>query len=283
MTTYLITGGAGSLGKEIVREIDARVGKIREAGDTDLPKRWTQDAVRVIDINEADLAMLKFPTRRIYGDICDLDRIDFAMRGVDVCIHAAALKNLEIAEYNIDALLRTNIQGTLAVARAAMKRRVKHAILVSSDKAVLPTTAYGASKAMGEKIWLWANRIQRYTTFIILRSGNFYESRGNVLEIWKKQAEKGEPLTITSPEMKRYFIRTDKVARIILDLPGNVSGGEIVIPWMEEHNIELLARYLYPNAKTTRIPIRPGEKMVEEIVNPHERVVRTTDNYTVVE
>ena len=267
MAVYLITGGAGSLGKELVKVIQAR-----DPAST----------IRVIDINEAELAMLKHPVRRIYGNICDRDRIDFAMRGVDVCIHAAALKNLEIAEYNIDALLETNIQGTLSVARAAMKYKVKHAIFISSDKAVLPTTAYGASKQMGERIWLWAHRIQRYTNFIIFRSGNFCESRGNVFEVWKGQAERGELFTVTSPQMKRMFIKTAKAAETILNLLNTAGSGDIIVPRMKEYKIWDLLEKMYPGARKTRIPSRPGEKMKEEIISPSEKVTWENPDFQVV-
>jgi len=268
MTTYLITGGAGSLGRELVREIHARD---------------PRDIVRVIDINEAGLAMLKHPTRRIYGDICNQDRIDFAMRHVDICIHAAAMKNLEIAEYNIDAVLRTNVQGTLSVARAAMKRQVSHAIFISSDKAVHPTTAYGASKAMGEKTWFWAHRIQNRSTFSILRSGNFMESRGNVFEVWDEQVRNGQPITITDPEMERYFVKTADVAKLILDMPRWVQGGEIVIPVMQSRKIIDLAEEMHPGHERRIIGARPGEKITEELTDSHERVVRVEKDCKVIE
>jgi UDP-N-acetylglucosamine 4,6-dehydratase len=261
--TVLITGGAGSLGRTLA---------LYYAG--------TGHTVRVLDINEGDLAALDHPgVRKLYGSICSPDRLALAMKGADICIHAAAMKNLDIAEYNVEDLVATNIQGTLNVARAAMDAGVPVSIFISSDKAVEPTTAYGASKQMGERIWLWANRVSKTARFMIFRSGNFEQSKGNVFEVWKRQAAAGGPLTITHPEMKRYFIRIDRAAELIAGMPDQARGGDIVIPYMVEQQIGDLARTTFPGVEIRRTGLRPGEKMAERLMTDDERRVAVDGSY----
>lgn len=253
--TVLITGGAGSLGQVLA---------LYYAG--------TGHTVRVLDLNEGGLAALDHPgIRKLYGSICSPDRLALAMRGVDIVIHTAAMKNLDIAEYNIEDLVATNIQGTLNVARAALDAYVPVSIFISSDKAVEPTTAYGASKQMGERIWLWAHRVSRAAQFMIFRSGNFEQSAGNVFEVWKRQAAVGGALTITHPDMWRYFIPIDRAAELIARMPGEANGGDIVIPVMKKQRIGDLARSMYPGIGTHVIGPRPGEKMTERLMTDDER------------
>jgi len=255
--TVLITGGAGSLGRTLA---------LYYAG--------TGHTVRVLDINEGELAALDHPgVRKLYGSICSPERLALAMKGVDICIHAAAMKNLDISEYNLEDLVATNVQGTLNVARAAMDAKVPVSIFISTDKAVEPTTAYGASKQMGERIWLWANRVSKTAKFAIFRSGNFWQSKGNVFEVWKRQAAVGGPLMVTDPEMKRYFIRIDRAAEMIGRLAEQARGGEIVIPGMREYKIGDLAREMFPGVGIKVTGVRPGEKMAERLMTDDERRV----------
>jgi UDP-N-acetylglucosamine 4,6-dehydratase len=255
--TVLITGGAGSLGKILA---------LYYAG--------TGHTVRVLDINEGELASLDHPgVRKLYGSVCSPERLALAMNGVDLCIHTAALKNLDVSEYNVEDLVATNIQGTLNVARAAMDAGVRAAVFISTDKAVEPTTAYGASKQMGERIWLWANRVSRASKFVVFRSGNFWQSKGNVFEVWKRQVAVGGPLTVTHPDMKRYFIRIDRAVELIAQAVRQADGGDIIVPHMPEHQIGDLAREMFPGVPIRVTGLRPGEKMVERLMTDDERRV----------
>lgn len=271
--TFLITGGAGSLGKALV-------------------KKLVQDnnIVRVLDNNESALAALNYPrirVRRIYGDITDYENLLEATRGVDYVIHAAALKNLEIAEYNVEQLTQVNIMGTIRVARAAAECGCKAAIFISSDKAILPSTAYGATKQMSEKIWRWRSRIHKQPVFSIIRPGNFLESTGNVFEVWRQQLAESKPLTITDTRMERYFIETGDVADLILEMCLWAQQGDIVIPTMQKYTMDDMINRLGLKDKRKKwsmefIGKRPGEKLVERLMSEDETIVKREKHYMVV-
>ena len=259
MSTVLVTGAAGSLGCIITK-------MCVERGDT----------VRAYDINEAGLADLKGKhdsIRVIYGDITDRERLKFAMRGVDTVIHTAALKNISITEKNPEQTIKTNVQGTLNVAMAAINNDVCKAIFISSDKAVDSVLIYGDSKALGEKIWKWAHSIGGSTIFSTIRSGNFWESSGNVFETWAKQEANGENITLTDNYMKRFFIKTKEIAKLVFDVEQVMTGGEIFIPNMKLYYMQSLAKEYARRAGTEIeiIGIRGGEKLKEELFTTAEK------------
>jgi len=266
LTTYLITGGAGSLGREIVQ-------------------RLKNNTVRVLDIDEAGLSDLKemYPdTRCLYGDIRDLSRVMLSMKGVEVCIHTAAMKNINVTEYNVPELIHTNVTGTQNLALSAIEQGVKHFIFVSSDKAVHPTTAYGATKLMGENIIKWAGKIQNKTKFTIVRPGNFWQSKGNVFEVWEKQATKGKPLTLTRGLMVRYFIKTENVASLITSVSGDIKfSNTTIIPSMKRYVIENELKDRYPDAEIKLIDKRPGEKDIENLWSDSETLIDKGDFWEV--
>jgi UDP-N-acetylglucosamine 4,6-dehydratase len=270
MSTYLITGGAGSLGREIV---DLLIQKGMK--------------VRAMDICESGLAELtnKYPHTQftaVYGDIRDYTRIHYAMRGCDVVIHTAALKNLDITEGDVPELILTNVNGTTNVAKSAVECGVDCAILISTDKACQPQSAYGASKLLAEWVWRWASRTQTATRFAIFRSGNFKQSAGNVLEVWGRQAQAGESLTVTDPDMERYFIDTQKAAKIVCGLPGWCQNGDICVPKMQIQNIIELLEEHFPGCSYKLIGKRPGEKQKEVLMTEDEKVIWQTEDVLVV-
>ncbi len=271
MTKYFITGAAGSLGSALVNML---------AGSID-------NVVRAFDIDEYGLSTLPGNVRKIHGSVTDMERVHRAMTGCDVVIHCAAMKNLGIAEYNIESLVEINISGTMNVALAARTENIPVAIFISSDKAVTGHSIYGSTKYVGEKIWRYAHRTSKGTKFITLRSGNFCTSRGNVFEVWDKQARDGGPLTITSPDMRRYFIKTEKVALIIRQvssralLSTQIPGGSVIIPRMQEYGIMDLLNLYHPGAETRIIGLREGESIREELLCRDEEVVEQNPSYTV--
>lgn len=269
MTTYLITGGTGSLGSILSR-------KIFEGGNK----------VRAMSRSESRLAEMKnlYPEKQftgIYGDIRDYTRVNFSMRGVDYVIHTAAMKNLYITEHNVPELNQTNIQGTQNIVFSAIEQGVKKAIFISSDKAVNPSSAYGASKRTGEWLWYWGGDITQDSDFIIVRSGNFLESAGNVFEIWKKQALEKKPLTVTDARMKRHFIQTEKLADIVLDTVYNCKNGDLVVPKMNEYLMLDLLKERFPCSDYVVTGLRPGEKLTEELTYEDETLVKETPDYLV--
>ena len=255
----LVTGGAGSLGKEL---IDVLI------------KSGHQ--VRCFDNNESGLASLSYNSRqftRIYGDVRDPARVHYAMRGCTHVFHLAAMKNLDITEGDVPELNRTNITGSENVAKAATECGVDCCILISTDKAVYPSSAYGASKLSAEWIWKWAGKIQDKTRFVIFRSGNFKQSAGNVLEVWQRQKDAGESLTITDPDMERYFLDTRKAAEIVAGIPDYATNGDIVIPKMRMQKIIDLMFEQFPGCSYHTTGIRSGEKVSERLMTDDERIV----------
>ena len=268
MKTVLVTGAAGSLGKCIVE-------RLIKCGFK----------VRAFDNNEAGLASLRYDPKvftRIYGDIRDYTRVNYAMMGSNIVIHTAAMKNLDITEGDVPELNKTNVIGTENIAKAAIECGLECAIFISTDKAVLPSSAYGASKLLGEWIWKWASKTQDRTRFAIFRSGNFMQSAGNVFEVWAKQYSAGESLTVTDIDMRRYFIDTKRAASIVCNMPDWVANGDIVIPVMKLYKMIDLMKEFYPNCKYTVIGSRPGEKLAERLMTTDEEVTYNGYNFQVI-
>jgi UDP-N-acetylglucosamine 4,6-dehydratase len=270
MSTYLVTGGAGSLGKILCD-------KLIQKGHR----------VRAMDINEAALASMVYPAEKftkIYGDISDERRVYKALRGVDVVIHCAAMKNLLVTEWNAEDCVRINILGTQHIAEQSVERKVKQCIFISSDKAVECSNLYGATKLAGEQLWKAQARRQNNTIFTIIRSGNFFESAGNCFEIWDKCIAENKPLPITDTEMERYFIEASDVADIAIDLPLNYEmNGAVVIPFMKKYNILTLVLAKYGEETPFIITgKRQGEKITEKLKYDDEQTIFICNAYTVV-
>ena len=265
MTTYLITG-AGSLGVALTNEL------LKEPGNK----------IRVLDNSELALSKIKNDSvRKLYGSITDKDRVRRAVHAVDVVIHTAAMKNLEVTEYNVSELIKTNVVGTDNVINAAVEAEVQKIVFISSDKAVEPSSIYGASKLIGEHTALNYNQTSTPASRVsIFRSGNFMVSNGNVRETWKSQLELGQSLTITDIKCMRYFIQTDIAAKTIINSISKMTGGEIYIPddiIMPELSIMSLAKKfaeskgVYADELSFYFTgLRKGEKLSEQLFTVEE-------------
>jgi len=253
----LLTGGTGSFGRSFIVEALSH-------GDFGV--------LRVFSRHEHDHGTLRraLPDSRLrwlIGDVRDRDRLETAMRGCEVVVHAAALKCIETGAYDPQEVIKTNVDGSSNVVSAAIHQGVKFVLGISTDKAVNPTTLYGASKLMEEELFLNANSWSP-TAFAILRSGNFWQSQGNVFEIWDAQKAQGKPLTLI-PGTKRYFIEVEQVAGLAWHLIMRRKPG-IYIPKMGEHLMDDCAREMYPGCEIQEIPKRQGEKDREELWRPDE-------------
>lgn len=270
----LITGGAGSLGVALVNEI----------------QKTESNTIRILDNNEHSLASIKAPypslIRKLYGSITDKERVKRAVHGVDIVIHCAAMKNLEVTEYNVSELIKTNVVGTDNVISASVEAGVKKIMFISSDKAVETTSIYGASKLIGEHTALNYNQISYPASKVsVFRSGNFMSSNGNVFETWEKQIKNKHPLTITDINCKRYFIHTDTAAKTIINCISEMNGGELYIPdesLMPEYKIVDMATTFADNHNTSRSDVnllftglRKGEKISEKLFTAEESVRKT--------
>lgn len=284
----LITGGAGSLGTALVNAIQLK----EESQDTKFN-------IRVLDNNEHALAVMKTPyeVRKLYGSITDKDRVRRAVKDVDIVIHCAAMKNLEITEYNSSELIKTNVVGTDNIISSSVEAGVKKVMFISSDKAVEPSSIYGASKLIGEHTAINYNNTSKDTKISVFRSGNFIASNGNVFEVWKKEIENRLPLTITDIKCKRYFIPTQVAAETIIKCVMKMTGGEIFIPddsIMKEKLIAKIAKDFYCKSMNPPIPLtklnttyvkfnivglRKGEKIFEILFDSYESTRKEHDHY----
>lgn len=256
--TILITGGAGSIGSVLAKRL----------------LKYPVKAIRILDIDEHALFRLshkiKDPRLRLLlGNVQDKERLDMAGNGVDIIIHAAAVKNIEISEFNPIETIDTNINGTVNMIKMAIKNKPIKFLNISTDKAADASTLYGTTKQLGERLTSWAGHHIVTTKFATIRFGNVFETRGNVFEIWDEERKNKKPLSITVPTMKRYFFHVEEAVDFILNCIPLINNGEIFIPKMRSFNIKELADKISKNQRI--IGLRQGEKMEEILITNEER------------
>jgi UDP-N-acetylglucosamine 4,6-dehydratase len=216
------------------------------------------------------------PTLRYFiGDVRDLDRMNRAMQGVDIVIHAAALKQVPACEYNPMEAIKTNILGSSNVIDAALNTGVEKVMALSTDKAVNPVNLYGATKLAAEKLFVQSNAYagNKRTRFACTRYGNVVGSRGSVVPIFLKQKDSGE-LTLTDDRMTRFWLSLDQGVKFVIKCMEEMHGGEVFVPKIPSMNMVDLAKAIAPEAKTKVVGIRPGEKLHEVLISEDE--ARTT-------
>jgi len=256
--TVLITGGAGSMGSVLTKKI----------------LEYPVKQVRVIDINEHGIFLLNrvikdSRIRLLLGDINDKERIEMAGKDVDIIIHIAAIKNIEITEYNPIETIDTNVNGTVNLIKMTMKNKPKKFLTVSTDKAVDSSTLYGATKLLAEKLTSWAGlHLNPPTKFGTARFGNVIETRGNVFEVWRDESKKKQSLSVTNPNMERYFFHVEEAIQFILECLTMINNGEIIIPKMKLYKVGNLANRISKKHKI--IGLRKGEKMKEKLLTEEE-------------
>jgi UDP-N-acetylglucosamine 4,6-dehydratase len=260
--TVLVTGGTGSFGHRFVQTV---IEEFR-------PKKlivFSRDELKQYEMaqrfNPAEHDFLRY----FIGDVRDQDRLEMAMRGVDVVVHAAALKHVPIAEYNPFECIKTNVMGAENVVRAAIKRGVEHVCALSTDKAANPINLYGASKLASDKIFTAAQAIGGADgpTFSVVRYGNVVGSRGSVVPFFRKLVEDGaDHLPITDERMTRFWITLTQGVNFVLSSLALAKGGEIFVPKIPSMSTVELARTIAPNLPHRIVGIRPGEKLHEVMV-----------------
>jgi UDP-N-acetylglucosamine 4,6-dehydratase/5-epimerase len=264
--TILITGGTGSFGKAFVlRALKSKAKKII-VFSRDEQKHYQLE-------RELKDRRLRF----FVGDIRDRDRLNTALRDVNIVIHAAAMKHVPICEYNPIEAVQTNVNGARNLIEAAMANGVEKVLALSTDKAVSPANLYGATKLCMEKLLTAANAYagDRWTRFSIVRYGNVMGSAGSVIPLFRSQ-QKGGKLTITDSRMTRFWIEMDDAVNLVLRGLELMSGGEIFIPKLPTSDIETLAEAVAPGVPRSTIGIRPGEKLHETLISAEE-ARRTSD------
>jgi UDP-N-acetylglucosamine 4,6-dehydratase len=259
----LITGGTGSFGKFFCNYLlkNQKPKAIRI---------YSRDELKQYDMQQQ---INDKTVRYLIGDIRDFTRLKRAMEGVDIVVHAAALKQVPACEYNPFEAVKTNIIGTQNVIDAAIDVGVKKVLALSTDKAVDPRNLYGATKLCAEKILISGNSYTgpRNTIFSCVRYGNVIGSRGSVIPLFKNQKKSGK-LTITDKQMTRFWITLEQASRFVINAIQDMQGGEIFIPKLPSMKIDDLAKAIAPECSVEYIGIRPGEKLHETLITEEEGV-----------
>lgn len=259
--TILLTGGTGSFGQEFVKTVLEKYPKIKKL------VIYSRDELKQFEMGQK-FPKNKYPNIRFFiGDVRDGQRLKRACEGVDIIIHAAALKHVPIAEYNPMECINTNIFGAENIINAALDCGVKKVVALSTDKAAAPINLYGATKLCSDKLFIAANNMKgaRDLSFSVVRYGNVLGSRGSVVPFFMKKRSEGV-LPITDDKMTRFNITLNEGVKMVLYAIENAWGGEIFVPKIPSYNILDVANAIAPNAKKEIVGIRPGEKLHEEMI-----------------
>ena len=259
--SILVTGGTGSFGREFIQQALGWDCRRVICFSRDEYKQWKMRE----EVPQSDRL------RWFLGDVRDLERLRQAFRGVDLIVHAAALKHIPSGESNPLEVIKTNVLGANNVIIAAMENRVQRLIALSTDKACNPANLYGASKLCAERMFISSNGIsgQGGTRFSIVRYGNVVGSRGSVIPLFLERAALGLPLLVTDRAMTRFLIRIQDAAAFVADALVDMTGGEIFIPQLPSATLGQIVDAIRP-LDNIKIPVRPGEKQHEVLFTAAE-------------
>lgn len=264
--SVLITGGAGTLGRAILRRAHQENWKTRFTIYSRDAEKHRQLKVEFPDVNT------------VLGDVIDAERLSLVMPGHDVVIHAAANKHIPACEAQPMQAIHTNVYGTQAVAAVAIESGIQNMLLISTDKACNPINVYGATKYLGESIVLSMPRRPGFTQFSVCRYGNVIGSTGSVVQVWKTQLRQGKPITLTHPDMTRFWMTEDDAVNTVLfslEHPGVISVPLVPALSMADFAAYALGDEVVLSDKMETIGLRPGEKM-------HEQMIRVNDAHVFV-
>lgn len=262
--SILITGGTGSFGQKLVELL------LREHD----PRRviiYSRDELKQMDMAQDPRFASDGRLRFFIGDVREKDRLARALDGVEAVVHAAAMKQVPIAEYNPFEAVKTNIIGAQNVIDCAIDKGVRRVLALSTDKAANPVNLYGATKLCADKLFIAAASYAgaRDTRFSVVRYGNVIGSRGSVVPLFLRLRHQGE-LPLTDERMTRFWITLGRAARFVLDCLGRARGGELFVPKIPSMKVKDLALAIAPGARLKIVGIRPGEKLHEVLVPEDE-------------
>lgn len=267
----LITGGTGSFGRAFVRSVLKKYPGVRRL------VIYSRDELKQFEMAQ-EFAPKDYPALRYFiGDIRDQDRLRRALEGIDIVIHAAALKQVPAAEYNPFEAIKTNVLGAQNVIESCLDNGVQHVVALSTDKAAAPINLYGATKLCSDKLFTAANNITgaRDLRLSVVRYGNVIGSRGSVVPFFLDQRSSGV-IPITDPAMTRFNISLEEGVQMVLWALENAQGGEIFVPKIPSYLITDLAEAVAPECELKMVGIRPGEKI-------HEEMITTSDSLNTVD
>lgn len=259
----LVTGGTGSFGQRFVTRLL----------ENSLAKKvivFSRDELKQSEM-QAKFRGYEDRLRFFIGDVRDIDRLQRAFDGVDVVVHAAALKQVPALEYNPFEAIKTNVLGTQNVITAALDQEVEKVVLISTDKAANPANLYGATKLCAEKLMVSSNAYSgdKKTRFSVVRYGNVFGSRGSLIKVLDDQKKTGK-LSLTHEEMTRFWITLDQGIALVMLALEKMHGGEIFIPKVPSMKVKDMIQKLAPGYDIDIVGIRPGEKIHEVLVTPEE-------------
>ncbi|SEP56940.1 UDP-N-acetylglucosamine 4,6-dehydratase (inverting) [Flavobacterium urocaniciphilum] len=266
--SILITGGTGSLGKELTKTI------LENWPDVKRLVIYSRDEQKQFQMAQ-EFPESKYPAIRYFiGDVRDLERLKRAFNDIDYVIHAAAMKHVHIAEYNPDECVKTNIGGAENVIKACLSSNVTRVVALSTDKACAPINLYGATKLTSDKLFIAANNIKgkQNIKFSVVRYGNVMGSNGSVIPFFMNKKQEGV-LPITDPNMTRFNISLKGGVDMVLHALDEAWGGELFVPKIPSYKITDVAEAIGPNCKQEIVGIRPGEKI-------HEEMITASDSFT---
>jgi UDP-N-acetylglucosamine 4,6-dehydratase (inverting) len=267
----LVTGGTGSFGKKFVETVIKRYPDIKRL------VVYSRDELKQFEMAQL-FSQREYPFMRYFiGDVRDLDRFKRACEGIDIIVHAAAIKQVPTAEYNPMECIKTNINGAYNVIQGALDCGVQKVVALSTDKAAAPINLYGATKLCSDKLFIAANNMRgsRNLSFSVVRYGNVMGSRGSVIPFFMKKRHEGV-LPITDTRMTRFNISLLEGVEMVINAIENAWGGEIFVPKIPSYRITDVATAIAPDAEQKVIGIRPGEKI-------HEEMITDADSYTTVD
>jgi UDP-N-acetylglucosamine 4,6-dehydratase (inverting) len=269
--SVLVTGGTGSFGKAFVRTVLDRYPDLRRL------VIYSRDELKQFEMQQAFSRTAHPALRYFLGDVRDEARLRRALEGIDVVVHAAALKQVPAAEYNPFECIKTNVLGAQNLIEACLDSDVSRVIALSTDKAAAPINLYGATKLCSDKLFVAANNVKgaRDMRFSVVRYGNVMGSRGSVVPFFMDRRQTGV-LPITDPRMTRFNISLQEGVEMVLWSIENASGGEVLVPKIPSYRIGDMATAIAPEARQKVIGIRPGEKI-------HEEMITVSDSFNTVD
>ena len=261
----LITGGTGSFGNAFIKNILDKFPNINRLVifSRDELKQWEM---------QQRFPLVKYPNLRFFiGDVRDVNRLKRAFEGIDIVIHAAALKQVPAAEYNPTEYIETNIRGAENIIQACLETKVRRVVALSTDKAAAPINLYGATKLCSDKLFIAANNAigARDLKFSIVRYGNVMGSRGSVIPLFMEKANTGK-LPITDNQMTRFNISLDEGVDLVIKSIEKMIGGEIFVPKIPSYKITDIAKAIGPSCLLEIMGLRPGEKLHEEMITVND-------------
>lgn len=265
--SILITGGTGSFGRAFVKTVLERFPDVKRL------VVFSRDELKQYEMSQrfspADYSAMRY----FIGDVRDANRLRRAMEGIDIVIHAAALKQVPAAEYNPFEFIKTNVIGAQNIIDACLDAGVKRVVALSTDKAAAPINLYGATKLCSDKLFTAANNIKgdRNVRFSVVRYGNVMGSRGSVIPFFLDRLKTGV-LPITDPAMTRFNITLQDGVEMVMWALSSAQGGEIFVPKIPSYRITDLARAIGPDCEYPVVGIRPGEKIHEEMITASDSI-----------